>query len=70
MFRCSKSWRITHLPEMMVFLDRRIYLFSARSLTKGRLGLVEEDDGTTDFPLSVLDLLDMIKLWLKLKELG
>ena len=70
MLRCSKSWRITHLPEMMVLLDRRIYLFSARSFTKGRLGLVEEDEGTTDFPLSVLDLLDMMKFWLKLKDLG
>ena len=55
---------------MMVLLDRRIYLFSARSFTKGRLGLVEEDEGTTDFPLSVLDLLDMMKFWLKLKDLG
>jgi len=59
--RCSKSWRTTHLPEMMVLLERRMYLFSARLLTNGRLGLVEEDEGTTDLPFSVLDLLDMMK---------
>ena len=43
--------------------ERRIYLFSARSLTNGRLGLVEDDEGTTDLPFSVLNLLpDMMKL--------
>ena len=46
---------------MMVLLERRIYLFSARSLTNGRLGLVEEDEGTTDLPFSVLDHLDKMK---------
>jgi len=46
---------------MTVLLERRIYLFSARSLTNGRLGLMEEDEGTKDLPFSVLDLLDMMK---------
>ena len=46
---------------MTVLFERRIYLFSARSLTKGRLGLVEEDEGTTDLPFSDLDLLVMMK---------
>jgi len=60
MFKCSKSLRMTHLPEIIAFLDRIMYLFSARSLTKGRLGLGVEEDGTTDFPFSVLDLLDIL----------
>ena len=51
--------------------ERRIYLFSARLLTKGGLVLGVEDEGTTDFPFSVLDLLVMMKfLRLKLKDLG
>ena len=61
MWRCSKSWRITHLPEMTDFLERRINQFSARSLIKGRLGLgVEDEEGTTVFPFSLLDLLDIL----------
>ena len=59
--RCSKSWRTTHLPEIIVLLERRIYRFSARSETNGCLVLVDEEEGTTDFPFSVLDLLGMIK---------
>ena len=59
--RCSKSWRTTHLPEMIVLFDRRIYLFSASSLTNGGLVLVDEDEGTTDLPFSVIDLLGMMK---------
>ena len=60
MFECSKSLRMAHLPEMIAFLDRMMYLFSVRSLTKGRLGLGVEEDGTTVFPFSVLDLLDIL----------
>jgi len=64
MLRCSKSWRITHLPEMTDFFESRINRFSARSLMKGRLGLgVEDEEGTTDFPFSLLDLLVILKSW-------
>ena len=48
---------------MIDLLESRIYLFSARSLIKGRLGLGVEDVGATDFPLSLLDLLGMLKFW-------
>jgi len=67
MLRCSKSWRITHLPEMTDFFESRINRFSARSLIKGRLGLVEDEEGTTDFPFSDLDLLDILKICEKLR---
>jgi len=41
---------------MMVLLERRIYRFSASSETNGGLVLVDEEEGTTDFPFSALDL--------------
>ena len=47
--------------------ERRINLFSARLLIKGDLVLGIEKDGTTDFPLSVLDLLDILKICEKLR---
>ena len=50
--------------------ERRINLFSARLLTKGGLVLGVEDDGTTNFPLSLLDLLDILKFGEKLRVLG
>ena len=62
MLRCSKSLRITHLPEMTDFFESWMNLFSARSLMKGRLGLgVEDEEGTTVFPFSLLDLLDILE---------
>ena len=60
MFKCSKSLRMTHLPEIIAFLDNMIYLFSARTLIKGRLGLGVEADGTIDLPFSVLVLIDIL----------
>ena len=45
---------------MTDFFESRIYLFSARSLIKGRFGLVEDEEGTIDFPFSDLDLLDIL----------
>ena len=61
MWRCSKSFRITHLPEITAFLESMMYRFSASSLTKGRLGFgVVEDEGTMLFPFSDLDLFDIL----------
>ena len=48
---------------MIDLLESRIYLFSARSLTKGRLDLVEDDEGATDLPFSALDLFVIMKFW-------
>ena len=60
--RCSKSFRMTHLPEITAFLESMMNRFSASSLTKGRLGLgVVEDEGTTLFPFSDLDLFDILE---------
>ena len=60
MWRCLKSFKMTHLPEMTAFLESMMYRFSASSLTKGRLGFgVVEDEGTMLFPFSNLDLFDI-----------
>ena len=53
---------------MTAFLESRMNQFSARSFTKGRLGLgVEDEEGTTVFPFSLLDLLDIL---VKMDDLG
>ena len=58
--RCSKSFKMTHLPEITDFLESCMKRFSARSFTKGLLGLgVVEDEGTMLFPFSDLDLFDI-----------
>ena len=68
-WRCSKSLRITHLPKMTDFLESWMKQFSARSLTKGRLGLgVKDEEGTTVFPFSLLDLLDIMNFGEKWKD--
>jgi len=61
---------------MTAFLESMMNRFSASSLTKGRLGLgVNDEEGTTVFPFSDLDLLDIMeklmifrvkRLWLDL----
>ena len=62
MWRCSKSFKMTHLPEMTAFLESMMNRFSARSFTKGRLGLgVKDEEGTIVFPFSDLDLLDILE---------
>jgi len=54
---------MTHLPDMTDLLESWMNLFSAWSLMKGRLGLGVEDEGATDFPFSLLDLLVILKSW-------
>ena len=54
---------------MTDFLESWMKRFSARSLMKGRLGLgVEDEEGTTVFPFSLLDLLDIMNFGEKWKD--
>ena len=59
---------MTHLPEMTDLLESWMNLFPTSSFMKGLLGLgVWDDEGATDFPFLVLDLLIILEILVKME---